>query len=65
MEGKIRGFGLSETGAATIRRAPAVHPVAAVGIEFSFWAAEIHTNGVASMCSGQGEPNTLENDARL
>jgi aryl-alcohol dehydrogenase-like predicted oxidoreductase len=36
-EGKVRHFGLSEAGAQTIRRAHAVHPVAAVQSEYSLW----------------------------
>lgn len=36
-EGKVRYFGLSEAGADTIRRAHAVHPVAAVQSEYSLW----------------------------
>lgn len=36
-EGKVRYFGLSEAGLATIRRAHAVHPVAAVQNEYSLW----------------------------
>ena len=36
-EGKVRHFGLSEAGAATIRRAHAVQPVAAVQSEYSLW----------------------------
>jgi aryl-alcohol dehydrogenase-like predicted oxidoreductase len=35
--GKVRFFGLSEAGANTIRRAHAVHPVAAVQSEYSMW----------------------------
>ncbi len=35
--GKVRHFGLSEAGAATIRRAHAVQPVAAVQSEYSLW----------------------------
>ncbi len=36
--GKVKHFGLSEAGAATIRRAHAVHPVAALQSEYSlFW----------------------------
>ena len=34
-EGKVRHFGLSEAGAATIRRAHAVHPVTALQSEYS------------------------------
>lgn len=39
-EGKVRHFGLSEAGVATIRRAHAVHPVAAVQSEYSLWWRE-------------------------
>jgi aryl-alcohol dehydrogenase-like predicted oxidoreductase len=36
-QGKVKHFGLSEAGAATIRRAHAVQPVAAVQSEYSLW----------------------------
>jgi aryl-alcohol dehydrogenase-like predicted oxidoreductase len=39
-EGKIRYIGLSEAGPATIRRAYAVHPIAAVQSEYSLWARD-------------------------
>src|SRR3954469_14686765 len=39
-EGKVRHIGLSEAGAKTIRRAHAVHPVAAVQTEYSLWSRE-------------------------
>ncbi len=35
--GKVRFFGLSEAGTASIRRAHAVHPVSAVQSEYSLW----------------------------
>ena len=35
--GKIRAIGLSEVGSATIRRAHAVHPIAALQSEYSLW----------------------------
>jgi aryl-alcohol dehydrogenase-like predicted oxidoreductase len=38
--GKVRHFGLSEAAAATIRRAHAVQPVAAVQSEYSLWWRE-------------------------
>jgi aryl-alcohol dehydrogenase-like predicted oxidoreductase len=38
--GKVKHFGLSEAGASTIRRAHAVHPVAAVQSEYSLWSRE-------------------------
>ena len=39
-EGKVRYFGLSEAGAQSIRRAHAVHPVAALQSEYSLWIRE-------------------------
>ena len=39
-EGKVTHFGLSEAGADTIRRAHAVHPVAALQSEYSLWWRE-------------------------
>jgi aryl-alcohol dehydrogenase-like predicted oxidoreductase len=39
-QGKVRHFGLSEAGAKTIRRAHAVHPVAALQSEYSLWWRE-------------------------
>src|SRR6266536_1412555 len=36
-QGKVKYFGLSEAGVQTIRRAHAVHPVAAVQSEYSLW----------------------------
>lgn len=38
--GKVRHFGLSEAGAATIRRAHAVFPVTAVQSEYSLWTRD-------------------------
>ena len=38
--GKVRYFGLSEAGAASIRRAHAVQPVAALQSEYSLWTRE-------------------------
>jgi aryl-alcohol dehydrogenase-like predicted oxidoreductase len=39
-EGKIRYIGLSEAGPDTIRRAHAVHPVAALQTEYSLWSRD-------------------------
>ncbi|SDD76401.1 aldo/keto reductase [Glycomyces harbinensis] len=39
-QGKVRRIGLSEAGPATIRRAHAVHPVAAVQSEYSLWTRD-------------------------
>lgn len=38
--GKVRYFGLSEAGAATIRRAHAVHPLSALQSEYSLWSRD-------------------------
>ena len=38
--GKVRHLGLSEASAATIRRAHAVHPIAALQSEYSLWSRE-------------------------
>ncbi|HEY3531546.1 MAG TPA: aldo/keto reductase, partial [Casimicrobiaceae bacterium] len=39
-EGKVRWLGLSEAGPETIRRAHAVHPIAALQTEYSLWSRE-------------------------
>ena len=38
--GKVRYLGLSEAGAATIRRADAVHPITALQTEYSLWTRD-------------------------
>jgi aryl-alcohol dehydrogenase-like predicted oxidoreductase len=38
--GKVRHLGLSEAGAATLRRAHAVHPIAALQSEYSLWTRD-------------------------
>jgi len=40
-EGKIRNYGLSEAAPDTIRRANAVHPVAALQTEYSLWSRDV------------------------
>ncbi|KAH0613911.1 uncharacterized protein H6S33_005797 [Morchella sextelata] len=55
-DGTIGGIGLSESSAATIRRAHAVHPIAAVEVEFSLWSTEILYNGIAEACAELGIP---------
>jgi aryl-alcohol dehydrogenase-like predicted oxidoreductase len=42
--GKVRFFGLSEAGAANIRRAHAVHPVTAVQSEYSLWERNLEAD---------------------
>jgi aryl-alcohol dehydrogenase-like predicted oxidoreductase len=39
-EGKVRCFGLSEAGGATIRRAHAVQPITAIQNEYSIWTRD-------------------------
>jgi len=39
--GKVRHLGLSEAGAQTIRRAHAVHPIAALQTEYSLWSRDV------------------------
>ncbi|MFI0847937.1 aldo/keto reductase [Mesorhizobium sp. IMUNJ 23232] len=43
-EGKAKALGLSEASAATIRRAHAVHPIAAVQSEYSLWTRDPETD---------------------
>ena len=40
-EGKVRHLGLSEAGPDTIRRAAAVHPIAALQSEYSLWERDV------------------------
>lgn len=54
--GKLGGISLTEVGSASIRKAHAVHPIAAVEVEFSLYATEILENGVAATCAELGIP---------
>ncbi len=47
--GKVRYFGLSEASAESIRKAHAVHPVAAVQSEYSLWTRDPETQGLPAM----------------
>ncbi|HEX6113176.1 MAG TPA: aldo/keto reductase [Geminicoccaceae bacterium] len=40
-QGKVRHIGLSEAAAATLRRAHAVHPIAALQTEYSLWTRDV------------------------
>ncbi len=40
-EGKVRYIGMSEAGPATIRRAFAIHPIAALQTEYSLWCRDV------------------------
>ena len=53
-QGKVRYFGLSEASAPTIRRAHAVHPVAAVQSEYSLWTRDPELSGVLATCAELG-----------
>jgi aryl-alcohol dehydrogenase-like predicted oxidoreductase len=53
-QGKVKHFGLSEAGAATIRRAHAVQPVTAVQSEYSLWTSDPEQNGVLAACGELG-----------
>jgi aryl-alcohol dehydrogenase-like predicted oxidoreductase len=44
--GKVRHLGLSEAAPETIRRAAAVHPIAALQTEWSLWTRDVEENGV-------------------
>lgn len=55
-QGKVGGIGLSEVSAKTIRRAHAVHPIAAVEVEMSLWTTNPLENGVAETCAELGIP---------
>jgi aryl-alcohol dehydrogenase-like predicted oxidoreductase len=52
--GKVRHIGLSEVGAATIARAHAIHPIAAVQSEYSLISREQTGNGVMAQCESLG-----------
>jgi aryl-alcohol dehydrogenase-like predicted oxidoreductase len=52
-EGKIRAIGLSEVSAATLHRANAVHPIAAVQSEYSLWTRNPEI-AVLDACRGIG-----------
>ncbi len=52
--GKVRAIGLSEAGPATLRRARAVHPIAALQSEYSLWSREVERNGVLATCRELG-----------
>jgi pyridoxine 4-dehydrogenase len=52
--GEIGGVSLSEVSAASIRRAAAVTTISAVEVEFSLFATDIKTNGVAAACAELG-----------
>jgi aryl-alcohol dehydrogenase-like predicted oxidoreductase len=54
-QGKVRHLGLSEASAASIRRAVAVHPIAALQSEWSLWTRDLESAGGG----GAGEDTVL------
>jgi aryl-alcohol dehydrogenase-like predicted oxidoreductase len=52
-EGKVRFLGLSEAGPDTIRRAAAVHPIAALQSEYSLWERDVEA-GILPLCRELG-----------
>ncbi|RMX07969.1 aldo/keto reductase [Corticibacter populi] len=52
-EGKVAAIGLSEVSQQTLRRAHAVHPIAAVQSEYSLWSREPE-QGMLAACAEQG-----------
>ncbi|MDT3442519.1 MULTISPECIES: aldo/keto reductase [unclassified Pseudofrankia] len=51
--GKVRHLGLSEAGARTIRRAHAVHPIAALQSEWSLWTRDLEAE-IVPVCRDLG-----------
>jgi aryl-alcohol dehydrogenase-like predicted oxidoreductase len=52
-EGKVRHIGLSEAGPETLRRAAAVHPIAALQSEYSLWERDVE-NDILPLCRQLG-----------
>lgn len=52
--GKVRQIGLSEVSVETLRRAHAVHPIAAVQSEYSLWTRDPERTGVLEACRELG-----------
>ena len=53
-EGKVKHFGMSEPGVATLRRAHAVQPVITLQNEYSLWTRGVETNGILAACDELG-----------
>ena len=52
-QGKVRYLGLSEAGVATLRRAQATHPIAALQTEYSLWTRDPE-DGLLTVCRELG-----------
>ena len=53
-QGKVKHFGMSEPGVATLRRAHAVQPVTTLQNEYSLWTRGVETNGILAACDELG-----------
>jgi len=53
-EGKVSYIGLSEASVSSIRKAHAVHPIAAVQSEYSLLTRDVERNGVLNVCKELG-----------
>jgi len=52
--GKVRFLGMSEAAPGTLRRAAAVHPIAALQSEYSLWTRDVENNAVLDTCRELG-----------
>ncbi len=52
--GKVKHFGMSEPGVATLRRAHAVQPVTTLQNEYSLWTRGPESNGILAACDELG-----------
>jgi len=52
-QGKVRHLGLSEAGPETVRRAAAVHPIAALQTEYSLWSRDVEAD-ILPLCRELG-----------
>lgn len=52
--GKVKHFGMSEPGVATLRRAHAVLPITTLQNEYSLWTRGVETNGILAACDQLG-----------
>ena len=52
--GKVRALGLSEAGSETLKKAYAVHPIAALQSEYSLWTRDPETTGTLATCRALG-----------
>ncbi len=51
--GKVKHLGICEVGAQTVRRAHAVHPIAAIQIEYSLWSRDVEAE-ILPLCRELG-----------